>query len=160
PGAVRARPPDSRGVPPSDPVFRARRRRQHPREHDAEPGRSRRDRAVGRCRARAVHRRGRARWIDQRRTWHRLREGALPAARTLGRRDRADEARETGLRSPGDPQSRQGVSRLITWAVTMSETMLKLSTVAVVALLSLSGPQTQTDEIAALKKEIEALKAN
>ena len=37
--------------------------------------------------------------------------------------------------------------------------MLKLTTVALVALMSLSPPQTQADEIAALKKEIEALKA-
>jgi protein-disulfide isomerase len=39
--------------------------------------------------------------------------------------------------------------------------MLKFTTVALVALLSLSGPaQNPSDEIAALKKEVEALKAN
>jgi protein-disulfide isomerase len=37
--------------------------------------------------------------------------------------------------------------------------MLKLTTVAVVALLSLSPPQSQSDEIAALKREVQALKA-
>src|SRR5262245_8681626 len=37
--------------------------------------------------------------------------------------------------------------------------MLKLTTVTLVALLSLSPPQTQADEIAALRKEVEALKA-
>jgi protein-disulfide isomerase len=38
--------------------------------------------------------------------------------------------------------------------------MLKLTTVALVALFSLSGPQSPSDEIAALKREVEALKAS
>lgn len=38
--------------------------------------------------------------------------------------------------------------------------MLKLTSVALVALLSLSGPQSPSDEIAALKREVEALKAS
>jgi len=37
--------------------------------------------------------------------------------------------------------------------------MLKVSSVALLAVLSLSPPQTQTDEIAALKREIQALRA-
>jgi protein-disulfide isomerase len=37
--------------------------------------------------------------------------------------------------------------------------MLKLSSVALLALLSLSPPQSQSDEIAALKREIQALRA-
>jgi protein-disulfide isomerase len=37
--------------------------------------------------------------------------------------------------------------------------MLKLTTVSLIALLSMSPPQTQADDIAALRKEIEALKA-
>jgi protein-disulfide isomerase len=37
--------------------------------------------------------------------------------------------------------------------------MLKVSSVALLALLSLSPPQTQSDEIAALKKEVQALRA-
>jgi protein-disulfide isomerase len=37
--------------------------------------------------------------------------------------------------------------------------MLKLTTVALVALLSLSPPQSQSDEIAALKRDVQALKA-
>ena len=37
--------------------------------------------------------------------------------------------------------------------------MLKVSSVALLALLSLSPPQSQTDEIAALKREIQALRA-
>lgn len=37
--------------------------------------------------------------------------------------------------------------------------MLKLSSVALLALLSLSPPQSQSDEIAALKKEVQALRA-
>ena len=37
--------------------------------------------------------------------------------------------------------------------------MLKLSSVTLLALLSLSPPQSQSDEIAALKREIQALKA-
>jgi protein-disulfide isomerase len=37
--------------------------------------------------------------------------------------------------------------------------VLKLSSIAVLALLSLSPPQSQTDEIAALKREIQSLKA-
>jgi len=40
----------------------------------------------------------------------------------------------------------------------MTSMFAKLATVAVVALLSLSPPQTQADEIAALKREIERLK--
>jgi protein-disulfide isomerase len=38
--------------------------------------------------------------------------------------------------------------------------MLKLTTVALVALFSLSGPQSQNDEIAALRRDVEALKAS
>src|SRR5436190_18149619 len=41
----------------------------------------------------------------------------------------------------------------------MSSTMLKLACVALLAVLSLSPPQSQSDEIAALKREIQALKA-
>ena len=37
--------------------------------------------------------------------------------------------------------------------------MLKLSSVVLLALLSLSPPQTQSDEIAALKREVQALRA-
>jgi protein-disulfide isomerase len=37
--------------------------------------------------------------------------------------------------------------------------MLKLPAVALLALLSMSGPQAQQDEVAALRKEVEALKA-
>ena len=37
--------------------------------------------------------------------------------------------------------------------------MLKVSSVALLALLSLSPPQTQSEEIAALKREIQALRA-
>ena len=40
-----------------------------------------------------------------------------------------------------------------------SASMLKVPAVAVLALLSLSGPQAQQDEVAALRKEIETLKA-
>ena len=40
-----------------------------------------------------------------------------------------------------------------------SANMLKLSAVALLAIFSLSGPQTQQDEVAALRKEVEALKA-
>jgi protein-disulfide isomerase len=40
----------------------------------------------------------------------------------------------------------------------MGSTMLKLTSVAILALLSLSPPQSQSDEIAALKREIQSLK--
>ena len=52
-------------------------------------------RARARGRARAVRRRGRARGLDQRRARHRLRQGAVHAARAVARRDRADEARQS-----------------------------------------------------------------
>ena len=37
--------------------------------------------------------------------------------------------------------------------------VMKLSSITVLALLSLSPPQTQSDEIAALKREVQSLKA-
>src|SRR6476620_3253496 len=37
--------------------------------------------------------------------------------------------------------------------------LLRLTSVAVIALLSLSPPQTQSDEIAALKRDVQALRA-
>ena len=37
--------------------------------------------------------------------------------------------------------------------------LLKLTSVTVLALLSLSPPQSQSDEVAALKREVQALKA-
>jgi protein-disulfide isomerase len=43
--------------------------------------------------------------------------------------------------------------------VKLTDAMLKLTTVTLIALLSMSPPQNQADEIAALRKEVEALKA-
>ena len=65
-----------------------------------------RDRARARSRARAVRGRRGARGLDQRRARHRLLEGAVPAARAVSRRDRADEAGQAGVRSGRHPESR------------------------------------------------------
>ena len=79
------------------PVVRPCRRRKHPREHHDGPGRCRRSRARAAGCRRSVCRRRRARGLDQRRTWHRRLEDAVPGARVVGGCDRADEAGEAGV---------------------------------------------------------------
>ena len=77
-----------------------------------------------------------------------------------GRRRDADPDDQDPQRPPrvhvtGRPLFTTVSKTLLNW----STIMLKVTSVALLALLSLSPPQTQSDEIAALKKEVQALRA-
>ena len=68
-----------------------------------------------RRRSGALRRRRRARRLDQRRARHRLRQGALSVARARARRDRADAARQGGVRPARHPEPGEDVGDRTVW---------------------------------------------